>query len=86
MVWNDGKLIHLMTTRHNPRQIRVANQRHKDESVEEIKIPQLVKDYNGGTNKKSRELFVKLACQHFIMHVLFQIKKQKTLHLQAIQD
>lgn len=46
LVWQDRKPITSISNYHDPAQNVVINRRNKDGSVQEIQMPQLVKDYN----------------------------------------
>jgi hypothetical protein len=55
MVWNDRKPINFLSTCHDPQKVGSAERRNKDGTMIQIRMPQLVSDYNhymGGDRQK----------------------------------
>ena len=46
MVWQDRKPIHVLSTYHDPQDVRQTDCRNKDGTVIEVNIPAIVTDYN----------------------------------------
>ena len=46
MVWQDRKPIHVLSTYHDPQDVRQTDSRNKDGIVIEVNIPAIVTDYN----------------------------------------
>ena len=68
MVWQDRKPIHVLSTYHDPQDVRQTDRRNKDGTVIEVNIPAIVTDYNkymGGCDKNDQMTRLEKIRRHY---------------------
>ena len=68
MVWQDRRPIHVLSTYHDPQDVRQTDRRNKDGTVIEVNIPAIVTDYDkymGGCDKNDQMTRLEKIRRHY---------------------
>ena len=82
LVWKDNRLVHLLSTVHQP-DINVVLRRNKQGVLEEVRCPQMVKDYNshmGGVDRNDQMCHYSKSARQYRWYMRLVLKGLSSTH------